>query len=261
MIKSIAKAIEILNLFSPEEPRLTLGEISARLNLPKTTVHNLLTTLAHYSLVERTDDGRYALGTALIPMTQAVRVNVELRDRAAPLLRKLADACRESVYLTVRDGDHALYIYAVESPRRLLARTAIGERVLLHCTAVGKAILAALPPAEIEVFMERQGLPAFTDLTITQPDALLGELTLTRERGFAIDRGEHEEGTYCVGAAIFDRQGCVLGACSVSGTDPEIIGQRLPELSAQVMHVADEISRRMGYVRRSLSALPEVLRR
>lgn len=128
MIKSVAKAVEILMLFSPEEPRLSLAEIARRSGLPKATVHSLLATLVHYGLVERTDDGRYALGTALIPLTQAVRVNVELRDRAAPLLRELADATRESVYLTVRDGDFALYIYAVESPRRLLARTAYGCR-------------------------------------------------------------------------------------------------------------------------------------
>lgn len=265
MIKSVAKAIEILNLFSPEEPRLSLGEIAARLNLPKPTAHNLLATLAAYGIVERTDDGRYALGTALIPLTQAVRVNVELRDRAAPLLRELADASRESVYLTVRDGDHALYIYAVESPRRLLARTAIGERVLLHCTSVGKAILAALDPTEVEEFMERQmaqgRLPAFTEATITRPEDLMAELETIRQQGFAVDRGEHEVGTYCVGAAIFDRQGRVLGSCSVSGADPEIVGARLAALSEQVMHVADEISRRMGYVPRRPSALPELLRR
>lgn len=111
----------------------------------------------------------------------------------------------------------------------------------------------------MEAFIERQGLPAFTDRTITEPEALLAELEQTRERGFAVDRGEHEEGTYCVGAAIFDREGDVLGACSVSGTDPEIIRGRLADLSEQVMHVADEISRRMGYVPRRLSALPEAL--
>jgi len=265
VIKSVAKAMEIIKLFSPEEPRLSLAEIAARLNLPKATAHSLLATLVAYGIVERTEDGRYALGTELIPLTQAVRVNVELRDRAAPLLRELADASRESVYLTVRDGDYALYIYAIESPRRLLARTAIGERVLLHCTSVGKAILAALEPPEVEEFLTRQTtqgrLPAFTEATITRPEDLLAELETIRRQGFAIDRGEHEVGTYCVGAAIFDRQGRVLGACSISGADPEIIGARLPELSEQVMQVADEISRRMGYVPRRVSALPEPLRR
>ncbi len=259
MIKSVAKALDILNLFSSEEPRLSLGEIAQRLNIPKTTAHNLVSTLMRYGFIEKTDDERYALGTAIVAMTQAVRVNVELRDRAAPLLRRLADECRETVYLTVLDGDFALYIYAVESPRRLLARTAVGERVPLHCTAVGKAILAALDDEAVAGIVERQGLPAFTDATITDEETLFRELAATRERGYSLDRGEHEEGTYCVGAAILDSSGRVVGSCSISGTDPEIIGQRLPELSQRIMRVAHEISRRMGYVPSRLSAVPFVL--
>ena len=122
MIKSVAKAIDIMRAFSPSEPRLTLAEIARRRGLPKSTVHNLLATLLAYGFIEKAGDDYYALGTAIIALTQAVRVNVELRDRAAPLLRELADACRESVYLTVLDRDHCLYIYAIESPKRLLAR-------------------------------------------------------------------------------------------------------------------------------------------
>ncbi|MBN1135619.1 MAG: helix-turn-helix domain-containing protein, partial [Anaerolineae bacterium] len=134
MINSVLKTIDILQSFSPENPRLTLAEISDRLGMPKSTVHNLLHTLLSRGFVERTEGGRYALGTAIVPLTQAVRINVELRDRAAPLLRRLADAARQSVYLTVLDDDYGLYIYAVESPHRLLARTAVGDRVALHCT-------------------------------------------------------------------------------------------------------------------------------
>jgi DNA-binding IclR family transcriptional regulator len=248
MINSVLKAIDILNLFSSSEPRLSLATISERLGLPKSTAHNLLTTLLSRGLVERVDSDYYALGTAVIRLTQAVRVNVELRDRAAPLLRELADTCRESVYLTVRDGDYCLYIYAVESPRRLLARTAVGDHVHLHCTSVGKAILASLPDVEVKGIAERVGLPAFTEATITDLDALHKELEETRWRGYAVDIGEHEAGTYCVGAQIFDARARVIGACSISGVDPEIVGGRLPELSSLVKHMAQEISRRMGYV-------------
>ena len=102
------------------------------MELPKSTTHNLLNTLASRRYVEKREDGRYALGPAIIALTQAVRINVELRDVAAPLLRALAEACRESVYLTVLDGDCALYIYAVESSDRLRARSAVGDRVHLH---------------------------------------------------------------------------------------------------------------------------------
>ena len=258
MINSILKAIDILNLFSTSEPRLSLAEISRRLGSPKTTTYNLLKTLLSQGFVEKTDDGRYALGTAIVALTQAVRVNVELRDGAAPLLRELADACRESVYLCVPDDGWALYIYAIESPDRLRARTAVGDRACLHCTSLGKAILSRLSKEEVDAIIDRRGLPRFTDLTITDRAALYAELEQTRGQGYAIDRGEHEVGLYCVGAPILNKEGRVVGACSVSGQDPELIQDRLEDCSTRVMYAAQEVSRRLGYVPESLSALASV---
>jgi DNA-binding IclR family transcriptional regulator len=248
MINSVLKAIDILQAFSPSEPRLTLAEIAGRLGMPKSTTHNLLATLLSCGFVEKVDADRYALGTAVVALTQAVRVNVELRDRAAPLLRDLADQCRESVYLTVLDGDYGLYIYAVESPNRLMARTAVGDRAHLHCTSVGKAMLAYLPEAEVEAIVARVGLPASSARTIARLDDLREELAATRARGFAIDKQEHELRTFCIGAPIFDASGRAIAACSISGADPEILGRRLAELSQRVREVAQEASRRMGFV-------------
>jgi DNA-binding IclR family transcriptional regulator len=248
MINSVLKAIDVLQCFSPGDPRLALAEISDRLGLPKSTTHNLLSTLLSRGFIEKTEDGRYALGTAVVPLTQAVRINVELRDRAAPLLRQLADAARESVYLTALDGDYGLYIYAIESPHRLLARTAVGDRVALHCTSVGKAILSRLLWEKVEGIVGRVGLERFTDRTITSLEALRAELQETRQRGYAIDRGEHEVGSYCVGAPILDVRGEVIGSCSVSGTNARISESLHVDLGARVMYTAQEISRRMGYV-------------
>ncbi len=248
MINSLLKALDLMELFTPAEPRLTLAEISKRLDMPKSTAHNLLTTLMSRGYIEKVDRDHYALGTAVVALTQAVRVNVELRDRAAPLLRELADACRETVYLTVLEHDHSLYIYGIESPHRLLARTAIGERVMLHCTSVGKAILAFLPQSEVEGIIQRVGLPAFTPATITDPVALNEELARIRGRGYSTDTEEHEMGTFCIGVPIRNERGQVIGSCSLSGVDPEIVGSRQAELSMYVLYSAQEISRRMGYV-------------
>lgn len=248
MINSVMKAVAILQVFAPAEPRLSLAEIADRLGMPKSTTHNLLATLLSCGFVEKVDADHYALGAAVIALTQAVRVNVELRDRAAPLLRELADVYRESVYLTVLDGDYALYIYAVESPNRLMARTAVGDRAHLHCTSVGKAMLSYLPANEVEAIVARVGLPASSTRTITRLEDLQAELIVTRARGFAIDSQEHELRTFCIGAPIFDAAGRVIAACSISGTDPEIVGRRLPEISQRVREVAQEASRRMGFV-------------
>ncbi len=247
-INSVLKAIDILQVFSSDEPVLSLAEISRRLGYPKSTVHTLINTLESRGFIERGAGNNYALGSALIPMTQAVRVNVHLRDRAAPLLRELGDYCRESVYLTVLDGNRCLYIYAIESSHRLLARTAIGDRVHLHCTSTGKAILAFLSPEEVQRIVAQAGLPAFTEHTLTTLDRLLPELEESRRRGYALDREEHELGTFCVGSPIFDEQGQVIGSCSISGPDPAIVAARLPDFSAAVRYTAQEVSRRMGFV-------------
>lgn len=256
MLGSLLKALDVLELFSAAEPRLTLAEISRRLGLPKSTAHHIVATLVARGYLERLDRDDYALGIAIVPLTRAVRWNVELRDRAAPLLRELADASGADVYLTVPHRDRAVYIYAVESTRRLLARTTLGCRAHLHCTGVGKAMLAFLPEEEAEGILRRAGLPAFTEATITEPAALVRELQRVRAQGYALDRGEHEGGVYCIGAPIFDHRGRLVGACSVSGTDPEIVGGRRPALSAQVVATAQEISRRMGYV----AATPSLVR-
>jgi IclR family transcriptional regulator, acetate operon repressor len=247
-IHSVVKAIQILHQFSPEEPWLTLGEISRRLGMGKSTAHNLLNTLVSGQLIEKGEDGTYALGTEIIALTQAVRINVELRDLAAPLLRKLAETAKESVYLAALDGIRVLYIYAIESSDRLRARSAVGDRAMLHCTAVGKAILSALPPAQVDKIIDQAGLPAYTPATITAMDILRQQLDATRQRGYSLDRSEHEANYYCIGAPIFDRRGQVIAACSVSGIDPEILQSRLPDLSAHVVFTTQEISRYMGYM-------------
>ncbi len=254
-IHSVHKAVSILKLFSPEEPRLSLTEISRRLSLGKSTAHNLLSTLVQDQLIEKLEDGIYALGPELIALTQSVRINVELRDLAAPLLRRLAEYAKESVYLAVFDRVCVLYIYAIESPDRLRARSAVGDRALMHCTAVGKAILSTLPAAAIDAIVDEMGLPAYTASTLTDRDALHAELAQIAQRGYSTDNSEHEADYYCIGAPIFDRRGHAIAACSVSGANPAILGDRLPDLSAHVVYTAQEISRYVGYIPSRPSAM------
>jgi IclR family transcriptional regulator, acetate operon repressor len=248
MIQSVLKAIDIMGVFTPEEPYLSLGQISKRLSMPKSTTHNLMATLISQGFMEKVNDDYYALGTAIISLSQAVRVNAELRDRAAPLLRELAEIVKESVYLTYFDGTYILYIYAIESSKRLMARTAVGERVQLHCTGNGKSILAALSIEQVEAIVEEVGLPVFTDTTINSIDQLHEDLEQTRKRGYSIDNQEHEPGTYCLGAVIRDGHGLPIGGCSIAGTDEQIIKNQPNSLANDLLYVAQEISRRMGYV-------------
>jgi DNA-binding IclR family transcriptional regulator len=248
MIKIIAKAVRIMNLFSAMEPRLSVSEVARRMEIPKSTAHNILKSLAAESLIERCGKDAYALGTGIVTLTQKVRVNLEVRDRAAPHVRTLADRCGESVYLTVRDGDGVLYVYAVESSRRLRARTAIGDRGMLHCTGVGKALLGRMTGSEIEALVARTGLPPVTRFTMTSPAAVITEAVDTATRGYSFDRQENELGNFCIGATFNDATGCAVGACSVSGTDPEIVRRRAAAIAPALVEACQAISTAMGWV-------------
>ena len=249
LVGSVLKAMSILHCFDPSHCQQSITDLSQRLAMPKSTVHALVKTLLVAGLLEQDPQtGQYCLSPGIIALTRAVRVNVELRDRAAPILRELADACRESAYLAILRDDHILYVYAVESPTRLLARTAVGDRARLHTTSLGKAILAHLPPEEAQAILARTGLAASTEASITDMGALLADLQRTRERGYAVDLGEHERGSCCVGAPIFNAQGRVIAACSVSGRRHEGEEETLKRWAARVVPAADSISRCMGYV-------------
>lgn len=256
--KSLAKAVRMLNLFSAQEPRLSLAEISARLEMPKSTTHHILKSLISEGLIEKVNGEAYALGTAILALSQTVRVNVEVRDRAAPHVRALADLTGESVYLTIREGDRILYIYAVESSQRLIARTAVGDRMPMHCTGVGKAILGHLPEAEARAVLERAGTAAVTPNTITDLEKLMVDLRAIGARGFSYDDQENEPGTYCVGAPIYGAQRAVIGGCSIAGTDPEIIGSRSAKLAEALRATCLDISRNLGYVPTSMTGVRHV---
>ena len=248
MIGSIVKALEVLEIFRPEEHSLSLAEISNRLGYPKTTLYTILNTLELKGYVERGKNGIYSLGTAIIPLTQSVRVNAKIRDRAAPLLRELGDYTKQSVYLAILDDLMCLYIYAIETKHRLLARTAIGERVLMHYTSVGKSMLTFLPEDQIDAMIERHGLSRATEHSIIDRENLKKELAIIRSQGYATDKAEHEPNVYCIGCPIFDADGKVIAACSISGVDIQIVTEHCESLSAAVRYTAQEISRRMGYI-------------
>jgi DNA-binding IclR family transcriptional regulator len=120
----------------------------------------------------------------------------------------------------------------------------------MHCTAVGKAVLAFLPYERVRAIIAEAGMETYTDNTVSSEQELFAELKKIRSRGFATDNLEHNSWTYCVGAPIFNRRGEVFASCSVAGREPETVGAELEALSAAVRYTAQEISVRMGYVPR-----------
>jgi DNA-binding IclR family transcriptional regulator len=246
-VKSVLRAIRILESFNNEEG-MTLTQIGKRLGLPKSSVHNILSTLVAERILEKDSDGpRYHLGLKLFELGDKARSNLEVRKRATPFLKILNNQLDETVHLTVLEEGEVLYIECFESTKRLRTYSVIGVRAPLHCTSVGKAILAFLPKEEIEKIILKKGLQKFTENTIVNTEKLLKELEGIRKRGYAVDNMEHEEHVRCIGAPVFNYEGRVFASISVSGPSQRVTFDKMPVVAKMVMSATREVSRRMGY--------------
>jgi IclR family KDG regulon transcriptional repressor len=247
MVKSVYRAVKILDVLSSEGEK-SVTEISRSLNFPKSSVHEIISTLLEAGILEKDSDrNRYSLGLKLFELGKQAQANLEISKVAIPSLRGLHAQLDETVHLTVLDGMEVLYIECFESTKRLRTYSVIGVRAPLHCTAVGKAILAYLDEREVDEVIQSMGLPRFTENTITDRQRLNAEMKNIRDCGFAIDDMEHEDGVRCVGAPVRNHTGKVVASISVSGPSQRMTSSRLGEFAPLVMERAAEISKRLGY--------------
>lgn len=248
-IKVVEKAIRVLGLLADGNGR-TLTEISQETAIHKSTIFRLLATLTKHNLLQA--DGRtnkYRLGLACLELTSAFQSGNQLLAASQPELLKLRDTTKETIHLAVLDELEIVYLEKLESLHAIgLMRSRIGKRAPAHCTGVGKALLSYEDPEEIKHRLNGQELKRFNERTIVDLDLLFTDLHLSRQRGYALDQGEHEEEVRCVAAPIFDQSGKAIAAVSVSGPshrmDPVDQNETIINLS---MTTAQEISSKLGY--------------
>lgn len=198
-VQAIARAASMLRALEATPAGLGLGELAAEVGLAKSTVHRLAGALAEEGLVARGADGKVRLGPALAGLGAASQE--ALSERLRPVLLKLRRATGETVDLAVLDGAAVRFVDQLPAPQRLRAVSSVGELFPLHCTANGKALLAAMPESGARALLP-ESLPRLTGRTIASRAELLSELAEVRRGGVAYDRGEHSEGICAVGAAI-----------------------------------------------------------
>jgi IclR family acetate operon transcriptional repressor len=246
-VQSIERAMRILEELAEEKDGIGVTELSRRLDLHKSTVHRLLSTLLGLGYVEQNPHSeRYRLGMKLLYLGGSILERMDLRREAHELLKQLCDEVNEAVHLVIPDGDKALYIDKIDGNRTIRMYSQIGRRAPLHASAVGKAILA-FSPEEFAEKIIKKGLERYTSKTIVDPGELREHLRQIKIRGYAVDDEENEEGIRCVGSPIFDYTGRVIGAVSVSGATVTIPPERVEELASKVMDCARNISRKMGW--------------
>lgn len=250
-IQSVQRAAAILRAFGPGTPELGVGELSRTLDLHKSTVSRLLSTLEREGLVERVAPGeKFRLGFEFARLAGLVTHFGDVRMAARDILDQLAEESHETVHLAIIDGSQVMNVEQVSGAHLVRDTNWVGRRTPLHCVANGKVLLAFQTEVFIRQVLSRP-LPRFTARTITDKSELEIELGRIRKRGYAIARGEIEEGLNAVAAPIRDSSAQVVAAISVSGPSYRLYQAHLRELGQLCLNYGNQISARMGYARNS----------
>ena len=246
-LKSLTKVARVLDCFTSKQRSLTLAEICARTGYPRSTTHRLLAAMREVGFVEQDRErDSYRLGLRLFELGSIALANLELHREGRAIVEALHRLTNRAVHLAVFDGLRAVVIQRTEADPTL-SNTMV-ENSPAYCTSVGKAILA-YQPAEVVQRVIDAGLERFTETTITDPAELERELETTRQRGFAIDNGEHQPGLRCIGAPIRNQTGAIFAGISVSAPSWQLPMTEVYELNKVVIYHANLISQRLGYMR------------
>ncbi|MBB6344566.1 IclR family transcriptional regulator [Nonomuraea muscovyensis] len=242
-VQSVERALDVLEALAEHGGEAALSEIAARTGLPYGTIHRLLQTLLTRGYVRQESDRRYALGAGLVRLGGVAEGMVGTWAR--PHLAKMVELSGETANLAVLEGDFIVYVAQVPSPRRLRMFAEVGRRVLPHSTAVGKVLLAGRAAEEAVTLLERTGMPRRTPNTITETRAMLAELALVRDRGYALDLGEEELGVHCLAVPVHDGER-VVAAMSVSGPAERIDAVDRDELAEGMRKIAHAFGTELG---------------
>lgn len=243
-IQSLARGLRILDLLGQAQAGVSITELAAELGVDKGSASRLVATLAQHGYAEK--DGitrRYHLGPQVVTLSRSVLTRLPLREAAKPFLRQLMEHTGECAHLAVPAQGKVLYIDQVESPATLRVNAEVGTMNPLHCTALGKILLAFCELDTPSI------LETYTPNTITDPAALRLQLDSVRQLGYAVDDEEFDSGVRCIAVPVHDFRGKVIGSVGISGPSTRITPERLAEMTGAVVEIGKALSARMNYTR------------
>ncbi len=247
-VQSVERTLRILEALAEWGHPMSLSEISSRLDLKNSTTHRLLRTLILRGFAQQDpNSGKYKLGIKTFSIGNTALYTLDIRTVARTFLKELVFNYQETANLAILDGWNVIYIDQVESEKMVKTTAKLGSRCPSHCSAVGKVVLASFPQKELELYFKECTMERFTSNTIVSPDLLKDELRNVKEKGFALDLEETEEGIRCVAAPIFDHTGSTAAAIGISGPSNRInLSYLKGELAKAVTETAREISFMLG---------------
>lgn len=248
VVKSVDRALKIVQLIS-DRKQMGVTEIANHIDINKSAVFRILATLVKHGYVEKDPQThQYKLGYQFLEISSNLLESIDLRTEAMPYLRELEVVTNEVIHLVVYDQGEVVYIEKLEGNETLRMHSKVGRRAPMHCTGVGKMILAHLPQPMVASIIEQKGLPAHTERTITDKDAFFRELAHIQAQGYALDNEENEEGITCIAAPIFNHLKEITAAISISGPTMRMTEERLEALKEKITDASRNISRRLGYM-------------
>jgi DNA-binding IclR family transcriptional regulator len=248
MLESADRVLRVLEVFTPAERDLSLSEIAERLELPKSSVHRLLATLAAHGFVERdANSRRYRLGIRLFEIGSAAIHERGLHSATHPVLEELAVTTGETCHLAVLSDVEAVYIYKIDGPSSFSMTSRVGGRAPCHCTSIGK-VLIAWGGQDLFKRVVRAGMRRYTSTTITNGTDLAADLERVRADGYALDVEEYQENLSCAAAAVRDHAGRVVAAIGIAGPSHRLTPDDLSRLVPAVVAAGVAVSRNLGYV-------------
>jgi DNA-binding IclR family transcriptional regulator len=243
-IQSLARGLKILSLLSESSDGGSIIEIANELGIDKGSASRLMSTLVNYGFAEKdTNSRRFFLGPQVVVLSRSLLNRMPLREVAKPYLHELMKTTGECAHIGVISQGKVLYIDQVESPASLRVNAEVGFMAPLHCTALGKVLLA----------FGRQPIPEnlerYTEFTLVDRDSLRKHLETVRENGYAVDDEEFDLGVRCIAAPIFDFREKVVGSIGISGPLTRMTSSRMDSLAGHVLAISHQLSGKMKFTR------------
>jgi IclR family acetate operon transcriptional repressor len=241
-VRAVERALDVLDLLARSDAGTSLVDISRAIGLPKSSVFRYLSTLERRGHVIRGSDDFFRLGTGRSYLRP--REVARLCAVAGPRMHELCRRFEETINLGTLDGHRITYLEVVESPKAMRFAAARGSSDPIHSSALGKVISALLSDEEVRGILGAEGMPALTPRTITSPAKFLSELAAIRDRGFAVDDGENEDGGRCVAVVLPYPFGAAI---SLSAPAARLRPETLPEVAATLQRAAEDIAQEVRH--------------
>ncbi len=246
-VQSLGRAFAILEQVARHREGIGLADLSKRVGLHNSTTFHLAKTLVALGYIrQEADSKRYRVGRPLFALAASALDEIEMVSLATPILEELSAKTGESGHFAVRMGDAIVVIARTSGPGAFQLTERVGVVRPAHCTALGKVILAALHPEQLERFLERADLKPSTENSITEVAVLLREIQEVRRSGIAFDDGEFNPEVRCVAVPVKDFTGQVVGAIGISGPIWRLSNQALKSRAKAIQAAADRLSREFG---------------